>query len=124
MAQTLNSQTQSGNGSKPRNRAAGLSLVLGLLGVAAIPVAILVTHVRNDLRLLHAGVAVPVAFALGVAAVLLARKASRRLERTLGRAGGAGAAGAGRVLGWLGIYLALIGAISLVVYAVEYYLLS
>jgi hypothetical protein len=97
---------------------------LGLLAAAAIPIAILVTHVRNDLRLLHAGVAVPVAFVLGVSAVLVARKARRRLERTLGRAGGAGAARAGRLLGWLGIYLALIGTISLAVYAVEYYLLS
>ena len=66
----------------------------------------------------------PIAFILGVAAVQVARKARRRLERTLGRAGGAGAARAGRLLGWLGIYLALIGTISLTVYAVEYYLLS
>jgi hypothetical protein len=117
-------RTSSSNGTKPRNRAAGLSLVLGLVGVAAIPVGILVTDVRNDLRLLHAGVAVPVAAAFGIAAVLVSRKARRRLERTLGRAGGAGAAQAGRILGWLAIYLALIGAISLVVYAVEYYLLS
>jgi len=116
--------SSSSNGTRPRNRAAAVSLLLGLLAVAAIPIAILVTHVRNDLRLLHAGVAVPVAFVLGIAAVLVARKARRRLERSLGRAGGAGSARAGRVLGWLGIYLALIGTISLVVYAVEYYLLS
>jgi hypothetical protein len=98
--------------------------VLGLLAVAAIPVAILVTDFRNDLRLLHAGVAVPLALILAVAGLLLAKRARRRLERTLGRAGGAIPARLGRVLGWLGLYLALIGAISLGVYAVNYYLLS
>jgi len=100
------------------------SLILGLLAVAAIPVAIVVTEQQGDLRLLHAGVAVPVAFVLGVLGVRLARRARRRLERTLGRAGGAVPARMGRVFSWLGVYLALIGAIALGVYAVEYYLLS
>lgn len=98
--------------------------MLGLLAVAAIPVGILVTDLRDDLRLLHAGVAVPVALILGITGLLLARRARRRLERTLGRAGGAVPARLGRALAWLGVYLALIGAISLGVYAVEYYLLS
>ena len=92
-----------------------------MLATAAIPVAILVTEQREDLRLLHAGFAVPVAFVLGVAGIRLARRARRRLERTLGRAGGVVAARLGRLLSWLGVYLALIGGISLLVYAIEYY---
>ncbi len=95
--------------------------MLGLLAVAAIPIAILVTESIDDLRLLHAGVAVPVAFVLGIAGIRLAKRARRRLERTLGRAGGAVPARLGRVLSWIGVYLALIGAISLGVYAIEYY---
>ena len=98
-----------------------LSLVLGVLATVAIPVAILVTEQREDLRLLHAGFAVPVAFVLGVAGIRLARRARKRLQRTLGRAGGVVPARLGRVLSWLGVYLALIGAISLLVYAIEYY---
>ncbi len=113
--------TSSSNGTKPRNRAAVLSLILGLLAVAVIPVAIVVTDVHGDLRLLHAGVAVPVAFVLGVAGIRLARKARTRLERTLGRAGGTVPARLGRVFSWIGVYFALIGAISLGVYAIEYY---
>ena len=113
--------TSSSNGTKPRNRAAVFSLILGLLAVAVIPVAIVVTDVHGDLRLLHAGVAVPVAFVLGIAGIRLAKKARTRLERTLGRAGGAIPARLGRVLSWIGVYLALIGAISLGVYAIEYY---
>jgi hypothetical protein len=117
----LAAPTSSSNGTKPRNHAAVWSLVCGLLATAAIPVAILVTEQRDDLRLLHAGFAVPVAFVLGVVGIRLARRARRKLERTIGRAGGAVPARLGRVLSWLGVYLALIGAISLLVYAIEYY---
>jgi hypothetical protein len=98
--------------------------VLALLAVAAIPVAAAVTDWRSDLRLVHAGFAVPVAAVLAIAAIRLARRARRRLERTLGRAGGRRTARAGQVLGWLALYVALTASISLGVYAVEYYLLS
>jgi hypothetical protein len=101
-----------------------VSLVLGVLAVLAIPVAIYATDQRNDLRLIHAGFAVPVAFVLGFVAIRLARRARTRLERTLGRAGGEVPARLGRIFGWLGVYLALIGAISLAVYYVEYHLLA
>ena len=101
-----------------------VSLLLGLLAVFTIPVAILVTDQRNDLRLIHAGFAVPVAAILAIAAIRLAKSARTRLERTLGRAGGEVPARLGRLLGWLGLYLALIGAISIAVYYVEYHLLS
>ena len=36
-------------------------MLCGLVAVAAIPVGILITNYRNDLRLVHAGFAVPVA---------------------------------------------------------------
>jgi hypothetical protein len=116
--------TSSSNGRPRKNRAALFSVVFGVLSVLAIPVAVYVTDQRNDLRLIHAGAAVPVAFILGVVAIRLARRARRRVERTLGRARGQSSARLGRIFGWLGVYLALIGAISLVVYYVEYQLLS
>ena len=74
-----------------------VSLLVGLLAAAAIPVGILITNYRNDLRLIHAGYAVPVAAVLGFVAVRLARRARRRLERTVGRAGGAVPARLGRI---------------------------
>jgi hypothetical protein len=120
----LAARTSSSNGSRPRNRAAGFSLAFGLLAVVAVPVGILVTNYRNDLRLIHAGWAVPVAAAFGFVAVRLARRARRRLERTVGRAGGAVPTRLGRILGWLGLYLALIGAIALAFYYVDYHVLS
>ena len=99
-------------------------MIVGLLAVAAIPVAILITNYRNDLRLIHAGYSVPVAAILGIVAIRLARRARRRLERTVGRAGGAVPARLGRILGWLGLYCALIGAIALGFYYVDYHGLS
>jgi hypothetical protein len=120
----LADRTSSSNGSRPRNRAAGFSVLFGVLAVAAIPVGILITNYRNDLRLIHAGWAVPVAAVFGFVAVRLARRARRRLERTVGRAGGVVPARIGRILGWLGLYLALIGAIALAFYYVDYHVLS
>ena len=98
--------------------------MLALLGLAAIPAAAAVTEERGDLRLIHAGFAVPLAAVLAIAAIRLARRARRRLERTLGRAGGARTARVGQVLAWLALYLALTASISVAVYAIEYYLLS
>ena len=109
---------------RPGNPTAPFALLFGLLAVAVIPAAILITNYRNDLRLLHAGFAVPFAAVFGLVAVRLARRARRRLERTIGRARGEFPARLGRILGWLGLYFALIGAIALVFYYVEYHVLS
>jgi hypothetical protein len=98
--------------------------VLAVLGLVAIPAAAAVTEARADLRLVHAGFAVPLAGVLAIAAIRLARRARRRLERTLGRAGGRRTARLGQILGWLALYLALTASISVAVYAIEYYLLS
>jgi membrane protein implicated in regulation of membrane protease activity len=113
----------SSNGPRPRNRAAGWSLVLGLLALAAIPIGAAITGWRSDLRLVHAGFAVPVAAILAIAAILLARRARRRLERTLGRSGER-TARVGRILGWLALYGALIGGIAMGVYALEFFVLK
>ena len=85
---------------------------------------ILITNYRNDLRIIHAGYAVPVAAVFGFVAIRLARRARRRLERTIGRARGEVPARLGRILGWLGLYFALIGTIALAFYYVDYHVLS
>ena len=66
------------------------------------------------LRGLYVGV--PVAVVLALVARACARRARRALDLSLGRAGGARAAGWGRWLAFLGIYLGLMGAIALAVY--------
>ena len=103
---------------RARNGRAVASLLVGLLAVAVLPSAIAVAEREERFELLEAGYAVPAALVLGLGAVLLARQARRRVERTLGRVGGLGVARAGRALGVLGIMLGLSGAISVGVYLV------
>jgi hypothetical protein len=89
--------------------------VLGLLSVASVPAAIAVTHYR-DVDLIDAGWAVLPGIVLGIASLLLARAARQRTERTIGRVGGRGVTRLGRLLGALGVYVALAAALSVGVY--------
>jgi len=91
-------------------------VVLGLLAVAAVPLAVVVSKQERSVRLLDAAWAIPVAAACGVAALLFARGAGGRLRRTLERAGGFGRIRLGRWLGVAGICVALSAAIAVGVY--------
>ena len=94
-----------------------MSVLLGLLGLATLPAAVLAANESDDLTLVQAGVAVPLAAVLSLGALWLARRARRRADRTLDRVGGRGAARAGKLLGGLGLYLAATAALALGVYA-------
>jgi hypothetical protein len=108
----LTRSSRSGNG---RARA---SLLLGLLAAVALPLTIAAAEVWDLIRLIEASAAIPVAFVLGLAAVLLARGARERVRRTIGRVGGERVAAAGRALGAVGIALACSGAIAVAFYYV------
>ena len=88
---------------------------MGLLSVACVPAGIALTHYR-DVDLVKAGWAVIPGLVLGIVSLALARGARRRTERTIGRVGGRGITRIGRLLGVLGIYLALAGALAVGVY--------
>ena len=105
-----------GRTSSSRNGAAWGSVLAGFLAVAVVPAAVGAAELLEAVGLLDAAVAIPVAFACGIAAIWLARSARRRIERTLGRLGGSGAARAGRTLGLLGICLAVSAAIAVGTY--------
>lgn len=93
-------------------------MLVGLAAVAAIPAAIVAAEVYDVMTLLESSVSIPPAFVLSVAAVLLGRKARRDVERTLGRVRGGALARIGRILGYLGLYLAVTAAISVATYYV------
>ena len=97
---------------RSRNSRAGLSLLFALLSLAAIPVAYYATRLENvNVPQAVAGEAVAGTL-LGLIAVILARGARRRVERTLTRPG-EGTAKAGKWLGWLGLCLGLTAALAL-----------
>ena len=98
------------------NPAAPGAIAAGLLAVAALPAGIALAQISGRVKLLQASAAIPVAAVLGVVALFLARRAVRRSRRTLGRAGGEGAARAGRILGVLALCIAASGAIAVAFY--------
>lgn len=81
-----------------------------------MPIAIAGTRYARSYKLLAAGYAIPLGLALGIAALAAARAARRRDAQSLGRLGGLRAARFGRILGTLGICLALTALLSLGVY--------
>jgi hypothetical protein len=100
------------------NPRAAWSVVLGALATLTLPVAIAATRYSGSYDLLHAGFAVPIALAFGVSAVALARRARAHDRATLGRVGGAKTARVGRVLGILGLCMAVSATLALAVYGV------
>ena len=104
------------------NVSARASVVLGVLALAVPPVAIAAANRLERVTLVQ-GVAVATGAAvLGVAAIVLARRGRRTAELTLGRVGGERAAQAGRVLGYLGVWLGVTAALTLGFFAVLRYL--
>jgi hypothetical protein len=87
-----------------------------VLSVALLPAAIAATRWSRTYELLHAAVAIPFALLLGALSVVLARRARSRLGPTLGRPKGARSARLGRLLGILGLLLALTAAGSVAIY--------
>jgi hypothetical protein len=94
------------------NPAAPGALAAGLLAVVVLPAAVALAQVSPRVKLLQAAAGIPVAALLGALALFLAGRAARRSQRTLGRAGGEGAARAARVFGVLALCLAISGAIG------------
>jgi hypothetical protein len=103
-----------------RNARAWAAVAAGFVAVAALPAAIGLAELLEAVELLDAAAATPVAAAFAIAALVLARSARRRTERTIGRVGGVVPARLGRVLGILGLCLAVAGAIAVA----SYYALS
>lgn len=106
--------------SAPGSGAAWGSFLVGLASVATLPVAVYLTRFSSSYDLLHAGFAIPAAAALGVVAVVLARRA--RMQRIVSLEGGrSGLATAGRILGILGLCLGAAALVALGTYGLLEY---
>jgi hypothetical protein len=109
----LDGRTSSSSGPGRGNPRAWWSLVCGISSIAAIPAGTLLARESDRVTLVDSSGSVLVAALLGWAAIVLARRAQDRLQITLGRAGGSGAARAGRILGIVGLLVAGTAALAL-----------
>jgi len=81
--------------------------------VAAVPAGIALARETRLVTLVNSSGSVAVALLLGLCAIVLARRARERVQITLGRAGGEGAARVGRALGILGVLIGATAALAL-----------
>jgi hypothetical protein len=96
-----------------RNDAARGSLLLALVGIAIPPAGFAAARQLERVSLVQATAATCASAVHGLAAIMLARRARRNIERTIGRAGGHAAARAGRLLGLISLCLGLTAAFAL-----------
>jgi hypothetical protein len=77
-----------------------------------MPAGVLAARETEQVTLRLATISIAVACLLGWMAIILARRARERIELTLGRAGGASTARIGRLLGVLGVLLAITAGLA------------
>jgi hypothetical protein len=88
--------------------------VLAVLAVSAVPAGVVLAWRAERVTLVESTYgSIPLGLVLGVIAFGLGRRARQQLVWTLGRSGGGTAARAGRILGVLGICMALTAALAI-----------
>jgi hypothetical protein len=98
------------------SRAAGAAALFGVLAVAAIPAGIVAAQLLASVGLLRAlYVTVPVAGALGLLAVLLARRARLQSSRSVFSVR-RGLTRFAQLLAWAGLWAGVTGGVALAVY--------
>jgi hypothetical protein len=93
-------------------RRAWAALVIGLAGLLTLPAAIEVASRSKRIRLLDAGYAIPLAFVLGLVALVMARRARKNLQWLELRERGTAVATVAVVVGTVALCLALAAALS------------
>ena len=103
--------------SRARNDAARGSVLLALVGLAIPPAGFVAAGQLARVTLLQATGATCASAVLGAAAIMLARRALRNIERSIGRIGGERTARVGRLLGAISLFAGLTAALALGFYA-------
>jgi len=110
--------SRSNSADRPLSKSALVAVLLGLVAVVTLPAAILYAEKGDRITLLESSVAIIPTFVLAIAAVYLARRARRDIDRTLGRMKGSKLALVGRILGYIALYVAVTASISVATYYV------
>ena len=101
-----------------RNAKALWAFVTALLALGVLAGAAVAARHYDEIRLVDAVVAVPLALVLALVSVVLGRRARQQHQRTLGRSGSRGFIALARFLGTLALLLAITAALALAVFAV------
>ena len=94
-------------------RRSWVALVLALLGLLVLPAAVEASRRSARIGLLDAGYAIPVAFLLGLVALIMARRARENLRWFRLRDGGTGAASLAIIISAVTVCLALTAALAI-----------
>jgi hypothetical protein len=92
---------------------AWVALVLALLGLAVLPAAVEVSRRSTRVGLLDAGYAIPLAFLLGLVALIMARRARANLRWLRLREGGTAVASTAIIISLVTLCLAVTAALSI-----------
>ena len=103
--------TSSSNGRPHGRGSAILAALLGLLSLATLPIAFALARLRDD-ELLDFAWAIPAAIVLGLAAMWLARRSRRRLQRAVMSSSRGRTARVGRALGLTGFLVGVTAALA------------
>jgi hypothetical protein len=98
---------------RARNDAALASVLVALVGLAIPPAGFAAARRLESITLVQATAATCASALLGLGAILLARRARRTTERTLGRVGGTAIARAGRLFGLISFCVGATAALAL-----------
>lgn len=90
-----------------------MALLLGVAGVLTLPAAIEAARRSTRISLLDAGYAIPLAFVLGLVAVIMARRARANLRWLSLRESGTAVASTAVIFGMLALCLAVTAALSI-----------
>ena len=93
-------------------RRSWVALVLAILALVVLPAAVEVSRRSTRIGLLDAGYAIPVAFLLGLVALIMARRARDNLRWFRLKEGGTGVASVAIIIAAVTICLALTAALS------------
>jgi hypothetical protein len=94
-------------------RRSWVALVLALLGLLVLPAAVEVSRRSTRIGLLDAGYAIPVAFLLGLVALIMARRARENLRWFRLTEGGTGVASLAIIISAVTVCLAVTAALSI-----------
>ena len=92
---------------------AWVALLLGVLGLLTLPVAVETARRSQGIALLDAGYAIPLAFLLGLIAVVMARRARNNLRWLSLRERGTAVASTAVIVGMVALCLAVTAALSI-----------